>query len=86
MSLNDLLVLVLITLALLVLPAPGIAKMFEKAGIPSSRGWIPFYNTWEMVKATGIKRHWFFWQFIPVVGWFITLWIYVEFVKLFGKF
>lgn len=86
MSLHDLLVLVLITLALLVLPAPGIAKMFEKAGIPSSKGWIPFVNTMEMVKATGIKRHWFFWQFIPVVGWFITLWIYVEFVKLFGKF
>ena len=30
--------------------------------------------------------HWFFWQFIPVVGWFVTLGIYVEWVKLFGKF
>src|SRR4030095_13803482 len=33
-----------------------------------------------------IRRHWFFWQFIPIVGWFISIWFLVEFVKLFGKF
>jgi signal peptidase I len=31
-------------------------------------------------------RHWVFWQFIPVVGWFISPGIFIEFVKLFGKF
>ncbi|MET0244526.1 MAG: signal peptidase I, partial [Flavitalea sp.] len=86
MSFHDLSVLILISLLLLLLPAPGIASMFKKAGIPSWKAWVPFYNTWEMHKATGLSKHWFYWQFIPVVGWFITLWIYVEWVKLFGKF
>ena len=86
MSFSDLSVLVLISLLLVLLPAPGLAAMFKKAGIPSWKAWIPFYNTWEMHKATGLRKHWFFWQFIPVVGWFITLWIFVEWVKLFGKF
>jgi signal peptidase I len=86
MSSHDFFVLVLISLLLVLLPAPGISKMFQKAGIPSWKGWIPFYNTWEMIRLTGLRKHWFFWQFIPVAGWFITLWIFVEFVKLFGKF
>jgi len=86
MSFHDLSVLVLISLLLVLLPAPGLSAMFKKAGIDSWKAWIPFYNTWEMHKATGLRKHWFFWQFIPVVGWFITMWIFVEFVKLFGKF
>jgi hypothetical protein len=28
----------------------------------------------------------FFWQFIPIVGWFITLGIFIEWVKVFAKF
>jgi signal peptidase I len=31
-------------------------------------------------------KHWVFWQLIPVIGWFITPGIFIEFVKLFGKF
>ncbi len=86
MSLHDLSVILLISLLMVMLPSIGLAKMFEKAGIPSWKAYIPFYNTWEMLQAARFKKHWFFWQFIPVVGWFITLWIFVEFVKLFGKF
>jgi signal peptidase I len=68
------------------LPAFGLAKLFEKAGIESWKAWVPFYNIWEITKATRLKRHWFFWQFIPVAGWFISIWLLVEFVKLFGRF
>ena len=31
-------------------------------------------------------KHWVFWQFIPVVGWFITPGIFIEFAKVFGVF
>ena len=31
-------------------------------------------------------KHWVFCQFIPVVGWFISPGIFIEFVKLFGRF
>lgn len=86
MSFQDLSVILLISLLMVLLPSIGLAKMFEKAGIPSWKAYVPFYNTWEMLKAARFKKHWFYYQFIPVVGWFITLWIFVEFVKLFGKF
>lgn len=86
MSLHDLTVIIIISLLIVLLPSVGLYKMFQKAGITAWKAFVPFLNTWEMVKATGLKMHWFFWQFIPVVGWFISLWILVEFVKLFNKF
>jgi len=86
MSSHDLLVIVIIQLLILFLPSFGLYKMFEKAGIAPWKAFVPFLNTWEMLKATTLKKHWFFWQFIPIVGWFISLWIFVEYVKLFGKF
>ena len=86
MGSSDILVLIIISLLLVILPAPGLYKMFQKAGIPAWKAWVPFLNTWEMVKVEGLRKHWFFWQFIPVAGWFITLWIFIEFVKLFNKF
>ena len=84
--LNDILVIFLIQFLLVMLPAPGLAKMFEKAGVPASKAWMPFYNTWVILETAQRPRHWFFWQFIPVVGWFITMGIYIEWVKTFGKF
>jgi len=86
MSSHDILVLIIVSLLLVLLPAPGLYKMFQKAGIPAWKAFVPYLNTWEILNAAQLKKHWFFWQFIPVGGWFITLWLYIEFVKLFGKF
>jgi signal peptidase I len=83
---HDIFVLILISLLLVVLPAPGLSKMFEKAGVPAWKGWVPFLNIWEIIKLAKLKKHWFYWQFIPIAGWFITLWLLIESVKLFGKF
>ena len=60
--------------------------MFKKAGIDSWKGYIPFYNTWAMVKKMELKNYWFFLQFIPIVGQFITIWITIKFVEHFGRF
>jgi signal peptidase I len=86
MSLHDLTIIILISLLIVLLPAVGLFKMFQKAGIPGWKAFVPFLNTWEIVKAAHISRHWWFWQFIPIVGWFISMWLLVEWVKLFGKF
>jgi signal peptidase I len=87
MSGSNLFVIYLIQLLLLVLPAFGIEKLFKKAGMADSwKAWIPGLNTWEIQKLTGRPKHWVFWQLIPVVGWFITPGIYIEFVKLFGRY
>ncbi|MCU7549643.1 signal peptidase I [Chitinophagaceae bacterium LB-8] len=86
MPLNHILVVYLVQLLVMILPSFGIAKLFEKAGVPKWKAYIPFYNTWEMLHLAHRPKHWVFWQAIPVVGWFITPGIFIEFVKLYGRF
>ena len=86
MTLHQIWVLILIQLLILLLPSFGLSKLFEKAGQPGWKAWVPFYNTWVMLNLASRPRHWVFWQFIPVVGWFISMGIFIEFIKTFGKF
>ncbi len=64
----------------------GLFGMFKKAGITPWKAFIPFYNTWLIVEKMQIKRYWFYLQFIPIVGQFITIWIFIIFVEHFGRF
>ncbi len=64
----------------------GMYGMFKKAGIEPWKALIPFYNTWCMVEKMQLKKYWFFLQFIPVAGQFITIWICIKFVEHFGRF
>jgi signal peptidase I len=86
MPLQHLLVIYLIGTLLVFLPSFGLAKLFPKAGEEAWKAYVPFYNTWIIQKINQRPRHWVFWQFIPVVGWFITPGIFIEFAKVFGKF
>ncbi|HRG82652.1 MAG TPA: signal peptidase I [Chitinophagaceae bacterium] len=86
MPLNQMFIVYLIGTLLVFLPSFGLAKLFPKAGIAAWKAYVPFYNTWEMQKAAQRPTHWVFWQLIPVVGWFITPGIFIEFVKTFGRF
>jgi signal peptidase I len=79
-------VVYLVSFLLVFLPSFGLAKMFQKAGVPAWKAYVPFYNTWVMQELANRPKHWVFWQLIPVVGWFITPGIFIEFVKLFGRF
>src|SRR5665647_494366 len=64
----------------------GLYGMFQKAGIAGWKAFIPFYNTWCMVQKMQLKKIWFFLQFIPIVGFFIIIWILIKFVEHFGRF
>jgi signal peptidase I len=86
MTAHQILILILIALTLFILPAFGLYFMFKKAGVSGWMGLVPVLNTFEMLRLSKRPAYWFFLQFIPVVGWFITLAICVEFVKTFGKF
>ena len=86
MSAHQVLVLIAIQLAILLLPAYGLAKLFVKAGVPGWKAFIPFYNTRVMLQLGERPMHWLYWQVIPIVGWFVSMGIFAEFVKLFGKF
>jgi signal peptidase I len=86
MSTHQVLILIIIQLALLLLPAFGLSLLFKKAGTPTWKAYIPFYNTWVIQELGERPKYWVFWQLLPIAGWFITMAIYVEFVKSFGKF
>ncbi len=86
MPIQHILIVYLISILIVFLPSFGLSKLFTKAGIPSWKAFVPFYNTWEMQKLTGRPKHWVFWQFIPVIGWFISPGIFIEFAKLFAKY
>ncbi|MCU7551515.1 signal peptidase I [Chitinophagaceae bacterium LB-8] len=86
MPFSHILTVYLISFLLVFLPSFGIAKMFQKAGVAQWKAYVPFYNTWVMQELARRPTHWVFWQFIPVVGWFITPGIFIEFVKVFGRF
>ncbi len=64
----------------------GMYGMFKKAGIEPWKALIPFYNTWCMVEKMQLRKYWFFLQFVPVAGQFITIWICIKFVEHFGRF
>ena len=64
----------------------GMYRMFKKAGIEPWKALIPFYNTWCMVEKMELQKWWFFVQFIPVAGTFITIWITIKFTEHFGRF
>ena len=86
MPLTQLIIILLIQLLILLLPAAGMFKMFEKAGAQSWKALVPFYNTWVMLELSNRKKYIFFLQLVPIVGWFISMSIFVDFVKTFGKF
>ena len=77
-----LLLFILATIAVLI----GLYGMFQKAGITPWKALIPYYNTWCMVDKMELKKIWFFLQFIPIAGQFITIWINIKFVEYFGRF
>ena len=86
MPLQHLFIIYLIGTLIVFLPSIGFAKLFAKAGAPTWKAYIPFYNTWIMQDLAKRPKHWAFWQFIPVGGWFISMGIFIEFVKMFNKF
>jgi signal peptidase I len=86
MPINELIAIYLIGLLIVMLPSVGLYGMFKKAGVEGWKAFVPFYNTWEMIRLGDLKKYWFFLQFVPIVGWFMSIAILIEFVKTFGKF
>src|SRR5580658_5427294 len=86
MSSHQIVIISLIALVFFILPSLGAFLLFRKAHEPGWQALIPVYNTYVMLKIADRPIYWFLLQFIPVVGWFITLGILVEFIKVFGKF
>ena len=86
MNSTDVFYLVLIALLIDLLPAIGLYGMFRKAGVAGWKAFVPYYNIWVMLEIAQRPRYWFFLQFVPIIGWFISIGILIEFMKTYGKF
>lgn len=63
----------------------GMYGMFKKSGIEGWKAFVPFYNTWCIVKKINLKQYWFWLQLIPIAGQFITIWITIIYTMHFGR-
>ncbi|MHA7269463.1 DUF5684 domain-containing protein [Arthrobacter sp. HLT1-20] len=61
------------------------AGLFGKAGHPKWAAFVPFYNTWIMVKIAGRPESNFWLQFIPYAGIYWTILTLNDLAKSFGK-
>ena len=86
MPLTDLFIIYLLGTLIVLLPSKGFALLFSKLNVPTWKAFIPFYNTLEIQKITGISKIWFFVQFFPIAGWFASLKIFISFSKTWNKF
>lgn len=69
----------------LLLPAVFFRTMFRAAGLPDKDAFIPFYNVWRMYSIMPrVWKGWFYLQFVPIVGWFATINILMDFAGRFG--
>lgn len=61
-------------------------KIFQKAGIPAWKAFVPVLNYWEWNKINNKPVWWFLILFIPFINIFMVFLMIVETAKAFGKF
>jgi signal peptidase I len=76
----------IIAFPLLVLAAIGYWKLFVKAGRPGWEAIIPIYATYVMLKLSGRPAWWIIWIFIPGINFIVSIGIFIDFIKSYGKF
>jgi signal peptidase I len=81
----SLLFFVLSLIALLSLPAVFAYPLFEKAGVPGWKLFIPFYNLVVWVKLVEKSYWWYLWLFLPFINVFTFMLLSIELIKGFGK-
>ena len=72
-------------LGIIILMIAGMWKVFEKAGKPGWGAIIPIYNVVLLLEIVGKPIWWIILLFIPCVGVVITLILFLELAKCFGK-
>jgi hypothetical protein len=78
-------IIVIVSLALAVLFAIALWKVFTKAGQPGWAALIPIYNAYIMIKISGRPGWWVLLMLIPLVNIVISLLIAIDIAKAFGQ-
>ena len=74
-----------IYLILCILVLASYWKVFIKAGEPGWSVLVPIYNLIILLKIVGRPAWWLILMIIPIVGFVITLIVYIDLAKKFGK-
>lgn len=61
-------VYIIILLAIYVVSAIFLSKVFKKAGVDGWKAWVPVLNTWKMLEIGGQQGFWAILAFIPLVN------------------
>lgn len=64
----------------------GLAKIFQKAGIPSWKAFVPFLNWAEWLKLIGKPKWWILLLFIPIVNVFYGAYMLIGLAKSFKHY
>lgn len=63
-----LLFIFLILVAVYVLNAFFLSRLFKKAGVEEWKAWVPVYNNWTQLELGGQKGYWAVLAFVPLVN------------------
>jgi hypothetical protein len=75
----------LLGLAVYVFYGYCLGVVFRKAGRPLWAGFVPFYNTYIILKIVGRPGWWLILYFIPIVNVVVGIIVYIDLAKSFGK-
>jgi hypothetical protein len=75
----------LIGIAVYVFYGYCLGLVFQKAGQPLWAGFVPFYNTYILLKIVGRPGWWLIFYFIPFLNLIFTIIVYLDLAKSFGK-
>lgn len=76
----------MLIIALLIIPQLiGLWKLFDKVGEKGWKALIPVYNILIVLKMVNRPWWWIFYLMIPLIGEFIAIGVYREFLRSFGK-
>lgn len=78
-------VVLIIQIAIVIVVVVGLWKVFEKAGKPGWGAIIPIYNMVLLLEIVGKPIWWLLLLFIPCVNIIVSLIIFMELAKCFGK-
>jgi signal peptidase I len=77
--------IIIFLVVLYVLNGFTMTKLFEKAGIPAYKAWIPGVAAVEWCKMVGRKPQFAFWLLFPVVNFFIYAGLCIDMIRSFGR-
>ena len=71
------LVFILFTIAIYIVTALCLMRIFKKAGVKPWIAWVPVYNSWKLLEIGGQPGFWSVLAFIPIVNIVSSVYLYI---------